>query len=116
VAQVAVAEGEAALRSGRAFLLGTAAEMWAALERGEEPTVEQRALVRLAASQAVQGAVRAVDIAYNFGGGSSIYESSRLQRQFRDIHTLTQHVMVGPSSFEAAGRALLGQEVPVGFL
>jgi alkylation response protein AidB-like acyl-CoA dehydrogenase len=90
--------------------------MWATLERGEEPSTEARALVRLAASQAVQGAVRAVDIAYNFGGGSSIYESSRLQRQFRDIHTLTQHVLVGPSSFEAAGRALLGQEVPPGFL
>jgi alkylation response protein AidB-like acyl-CoA dehydrogenase len=78
VAQVAVAEGEAALRSGRAFLLAAAGEMWATLERGEEPAVEQRALVRLAASQAVQGSVRAVDIAYNFGGGSSIYESSRL--------------------------------------
>jgi hypothetical protein len=60
--------------------------------------------------------VRAVDIAYNLGGGTSIYESSRLQRQFRDIHTLTQHVMVGPSSLEAAGRALLGQDVPPGFL
>ena len=116
VAQVAIAEGEAALRSGRAFLMEAAGEMWATLERGEEPSTEQRALVRLAASQAVQGAVRAVDIAYNFGGGSSIYESSRLQRQFRDIHTLTQHVLVGPSSFEAAGRALLGQEVPPGFL
>jgi hypothetical protein len=45
-----------------------------------------------------------------------MYESSRLQRQFRDIHALTQHVMVGPSSFEAAGRALLGREVPQGFL
>ena len=70
--------------------------------------------MRLAASQAVQGAMRAVDIAYNFGGGFRVYETSRLQRQFRDIHTLTQHVMVGPSSFEAAGRALLGQEVPPG--
>ena len=116
VAQVAIAEGEAALRSGRAFLLEAAGEMWATLERGEEPATEARALVRLAASQAVQGAVRAVDTAYNFGGGSSIYESSRLQRQFRDIHTLTQHVLVGPSSFEAAGRAMLGQEVPPGFL
>jgi alkylation response protein AidB-like acyl-CoA dehydrogenase len=116
VAQVAVAEGEAALRSGRAFLMEAAGEMWTTLERGAQPTVEQRALVRLAASQAVQEAVRAVDTAYNFGGGTSIYEHSRLQRQFRDIHTLTQHVMVGPSSFEAAGRALLGQEVPPGFL
>jgi len=116
VAQVSLAEGVAALRAGRAFLFEAVAEMWGTLERGAQPSTEERALVRLAASQAVQAAVRAVDIAYKLGGGSSIYESSRLQRQFRDIHTLTQHVMVGPSSFEAAGRALLGQEVPPGFL
>jgi alkylation response protein AidB-like acyl-CoA dehydrogenase len=116
VAQVALAEAEASVRSGRAFLLGTVAEAWTTLEGKEELSTEQRALVRLSASQAVLGAVRAVDIAYNLGGGTSIYESSRLQRQFRDIHTLTQHVMVGPSSLEAAGRALLGQDVPPGFL
>jgi alkylation response protein AidB-like acyl-CoA dehydrogenase len=116
VAQVGLAEAEAALRSGRAFLLDAACDMWATIEAGEQPTNEQRALVRLAASQAVAGAVRAVDFAYNVGGGSSIYESSPLQRQFRDIHTLTQHVLIGPSSYEAAGRALLGLDVPPGFL
>ena len=91
-------------------------DMWKTLERGEQPSAEERAIVRLAASQAVQGAVRAADLAYNFGGGSSIYESCRLQRQFRDIHAVTQHISVGPSSMEAAGRVLLGQEVPPGFL
>jgi alkylation response protein AidB-like acyl-CoA dehydrogenase len=116
VAQIALAEGEAALRAGRAFLFEAAGGMWGTLERGEQPSRDERALVRLAASQAVQGAVRAVDIAYNLGGGSSIYESSRLQRQFRDIHAVTQHVSVGPSSMEAAGRVLLGQDVPPGFL
>jgi indole-3-acetate monooxygenase len=116
VAQVSLAEGEAALRAGRAFLFEAIGEMWGTLERGDQPSAEERALVRLAASQAVQGAVRAVDIAYNLGGGTSIYESSRLQRQFRDIHALTQHVSVGLSSFEAAGRVLLGQDVPGGFL
>jgi indole-3-acetate monooxygenase len=116
VAQVSLAEGEAALRAGRAFLFEAIGGMWGTLEGGEQPTAQERALVRLAASQAVQGAVRAVDISYHLGGGSSIYESSRLQRQFRDIHALTQHVSVGPSSMEAAGRVLLGQDVPPGFL
>ena len=116
VAQVSLAEGEAALRAGRAFLFEAIGGMWGTLEGGEQPRAQERALMRLAASQAVQGAVRAVDIAYNLGGGSSIYESSRLQRQFRDIHAVTQHVSVGPSSMEAAGRVLLGQDVPPGFL
>jgi hypothetical protein len=52
---------------------------------------------------------RAVDICYNLGGATSIYEKSVLQRQFRDIHTLTQHVMVGQPTLEVAGRIFLGQ-------
>jgi len=116
VAQLEVAQAEAALRAGRAFLFEAIDGMWRTLAKGDAPSARQRALVRLAASNAVTGAVRAVDSAYNLGGGSSIYESSLLQRRFRDIHTLTQHVMVGPSSYEAAGRVLLGQDVPPGFL
>lgn len=116
VAQTQIAEAEAALRSGRAFLIETIDDMWDAVERGDDPTNEQRALVRLAATQATRGAVVATDTAFNLAGGSAIYSTSLLQRRFRDIHTLTQHVMVGPSSMEAAGRALLGLSVPPGFL
>ncbi len=116
VAQTQIAEAEAALRSGRAFLLDAINDMSDSIERGDEPTNEQRALVRLASTQATRGAVQATDTAYNLAGGSAIYSSNLLQRRFRDIHTLTQHVMVGPSSLEAAGRALLGLSVPPGFL
>jgi hypothetical protein len=31
-----------------------------------------------------------------------------LQRQFRDIHVATQHIMVAPSTLETVGRLLLG--------
>ncbi len=116
VAQVDFAQAEASVRAGRAFLIETIGDMWAALERGDSPSSEQRALVRLAATAAVQGSVRAVDTAYNLGGATSIYATSTLQRRFRDIHTLTQHIMVGQTSLEAAGRTLLGLDVPPGFL
>lgn len=116
IAQAGVASAEGELRAGRAFLHEAIGEMWATLESGGQPSAEQRALVRLAATQAVQGSVRAVDEAYNLGGGTSIYETSTLQRRFRDIHTLTQHIMIGKSSLEAAGRVLLGLDVPPGFL
>ena len=116
VAQVDFAQAEASVRAGRAFLIETIGDMWATLERGDSPSSEQRALVRLAATAAVQGSVRAVDTAYNLGGATSIYATSTLQRRFRDIHTLTQHIMVGQTSLEAAGRTLLGLDVPPGFL
>ena len=37
-----------------------------------------------------------------------MYATSPLQRHFRDVHVVTQHVMVAPATFELAGRVLLG--------
>lgn len=116
VAQVEVARAVAALKSGRAFLLETARDIWDTVSAGGHATVEQRALLRLAASNAVSSAVRATDIAYELGGGTSVYESSPLQRCLRDVHAVTQHIMVGAASYESAGRTLLGLELQGPFL
>lgn len=106
--QSGIAEAEALLRSGRGFLLGTIRETWDAVQTGERITTAQKALLRLAATTAALNAAKAVDICYNLGGASSIYESNPLQRHFRDIHTVTQHVMVGQPTLEVAGRIMLG--------
>jgi hypothetical protein len=45
---------------------------------------------------------------YTAGGATANYDTSPLQRQFRDIHALTQHVMVQPTTWEMTGRLLLG--------
>ena len=45
---------------------------------------------------------------YDLGGGSAIYDSSPLQRRFRDAHTATAHFQVNAASFELSGRLLLG--------
>ena len=108
--QVDRATAEAELRSGRSLLYDAAADLWDRMVAGDVPTVQQRALVRLAATNAVRCAARAVDRAYEAGGGTSIYASSRLQRDFRDVHAITQHVVVGPATLELIGRALLGVE------
>jgi alkylation response protein AidB-like acyl-CoA dehydrogenase len=107
-AQTGIAEAEALRRSARAFLLGTVDEVWARVDSGEKMSMEDRAMLRLAATNAALSCARAVDICYNLGGGSSIYAANRLQRNFRDIHTLTQHVMVGPPTLEVVGRVMLG--------
>jgi len=49
-----------------------------------------------------------VDEMYSLAGGSAIYSSSPLQRRFRDVHVATQHMLVGPSVWELAGRLMLG--------
>lgn len=47
---------------------------------------------------------------YHLGGGTSVYETSRLQRCFRDIHVATQHMLVGTPVMELTGRLVLGLE------
>ena len=108
MAQVDVAKAEAALASARAFLLDEVATTWADVLAGRDVAIEQRARIRLAATNVGVRCAEAVDLAYNTGGGSSVYSSSPLQRCFRDIHTATQHLMVSPRAYEIFGRQRLG--------
>ena len=113
--QLSVARAEARVRAARAFLLD-AVESAGATSATGEASIEQRALLRLAACHAATEAAAAADLVYEAGGGSSIYASSPLGRCFRDVHTATQHVMVGPSAATLAGRILLGLESDVSTL
>jgi alkylation response protein AidB-like acyl-CoA dehydrogenase len=71
-------------------------------------STEQRLGLRLAATHATAAAAEVVTTMYHAAGGSAIYDSSPLQRRFRDVHVATQHMMVAPSTWELAGRLLLG--------
>lgn len=108
VVQMHVAEAEAALRSARAFLLETIGDAWETARARGEISLQQRALLRLAATHATTSAATVVDLMYNAGGGTSVYATSPLQRRFRDIHVVTQHMMVAQPTYELAGRVLLG--------
>ena len=44
----------------------------------------------------------------NAAGGAAVYARSPLQRHLRDVHTITQHIMVAPGGERLIGRALLG--------
>jgi alkylation response protein AidB-like acyl-CoA dehydrogenase len=106
--QAQVARAEASLRAARTLVLGEAAAAWTAAERGGEMSQQHRLGLRLAASHATEVAAEVVTAMYNAGGGTSIYDSSMLQRRFRDVHVATQHMMVAPATWELGGRLLLG--------
>jgi alkylation response protein AidB-like acyl-CoA dehydrogenase len=107
--QVAVAQAEALVRGGRAYLWEATRQVWEEASTTGTISTENRALARLANSAAFDSALRAVDLMYTVGGGSSVYRRNRLQRYFRDIHTASQHSVVAPGSFEQIGHALLAQ-------
>jgi hypothetical protein len=42
-----------------------------------------------------------------------VYTDSPLQRRLRDVHAITQHFLVRPNTFVAAGGILAGQGLSV---
>lgn len=107
-----VAEAEAAVRQGRAFLREAIAEAWQDALDGPV-SMERRRDLRLATTSAVQSARRAVDTIYELAGGTAVYRTSPIQRRFRDVHVATQHIMVGPSTWELTGRLFLDQPTDI---
>ena len=55
-----------------------------------------------------EAATRVVDKCYTLGGGTSLYDSSPLQRRLRDIHTATQHMMTAQRHYTSAGALVVG--------
>jgi alkylation response protein AidB-like acyl-CoA dehydrogenase len=103
-----VGRAEALLRSGRALLYETVRELPYSPTWSEELSDDLRASIRLASTHAAQSAAEAVDLMFNAAGTTSIYESSRLERCFRDVHVVTQHIAVATSNIEMVGQYLLG--------
>jgi alkylation response protein AidB-like acyl-CoA dehydrogenase len=109
-AQARIAQAEALVRSARLFLFDSVSRLWGQVIAEGGATMEARADLRLAISHAVSNAVQAVDLVYLTAGATSLYASCPLERVFRDVHAITQHVAVHPRLMEAAGRVLFGLE------
>lgn len=109
--QASLAAATAKYESARAFLFEVTREATIAAAAGAAPGLRARARARIAACEVVGRAAEVVDLAFNSLGGGSIRDGDEIQRRFRDVHTLTQHVMVGPVALDMAGRVLAGVEV-----
>lgn len=110
--QQAVARAEGDVAAATALLRGACDDAYRRAEDGELD-LHTRAALRLAATHATRLAVRATDAMYDAGGGTALYRSSPLQRHFRDIHALTQHIMVSQLTYKTVGRVFLGIDTDV---
>jgi alkylation response protein AidB-like acyl-CoA dehydrogenase len=111
VPQADLAKAEAAVRSARAFLFDEVEQAWQTASSGDTVDLASRARMRLAGVNAAEAAARAVDSVYTMSGGTSIFESSQLQRCLRDVHVATQHIAVAPRLYETLGKTFLGAEI-----
>jgi|TARA_B100000315_G_scaffold199669_1_gene191597 alkylation response protein AidB-like acyl-CoA dehydrogenase len=107
-AQLAVAEAEYLLESARSYVFDRVSEIWDTVDKGDSPTIHQRALLQLACSGAASTAVKAVEKIYAAAGATANFTSSPLERCMRDVLVVRQHIMVSPQFKENVGRALLG--------
>lgn len=107
IAQVNLGRAEALVAAGRDTLYARIDEFWQCLSRGDEPSLELRRRLRLAAAFATEASSDAVDILFETGGSSSLQRTNPLQRCFRDIHAVAQHRVVSASIFETAGKLKL---------
>src|SRR4029453_16963356 len=109
-AQTRLSQADALVRSARLFLFDTVSRLGDDVLAGRSATIEGRAQVRLAIWHAVSSAAQAVDLVYLTGGATALYASCPLERAFRDVHALTQHIAVHPRTLETTGRVLFGLE------
>jgi alkylation response protein AidB-like acyl-CoA dehydrogenase len=109
-AHVGLARAEALVRSARSYWYETVGQLWHLVSGGGEVSPGDRIEVRLAALTAAENSTEAVDIVWRLGGSTSIFQSSPLERCWRDVHAAAQHVQVQDGRWETAGRVLFGLE------
>jgi alkylation response protein AidB-like acyl-CoA dehydrogenase len=114
-AQTRVSQAAALVGSARLFLFDTVDRLWHDVLAGRE-AIEARAQVRLASWHAVTSAVQAVDLVYLTGGATSLYATCLIERAFRDVHAITQHIAVHPRILETTGRVLFGLQPDIPML
>ena len=114
--QTDVARAHALVDAGRAHLQFVAGSIFARVAEGATPTTEDLARLRLSYLSATEHSVQAVDLMRNAAGMDAVASGNALERGFRDIHALTQHLAISTAHYERVGKALLGLDIGSGQL
>ncbi|PJE24690.1 MAG: hydroxylase [Mycobacterium sp.] len=114
--QAAVATAESALGAARALYYEATETAWQASQQPDPVPVALRNRLRLAATHAARTSADVVRSMYDLAGGTAIYDTSPLQRRFRDAFTATAHFQVNEASRELPGRLLLDQHADTSML
>lgn len=103
IVQYQLAETCAKYESAKAFLEKAAIQNYEAAKTGI-PDIHTKNLLRMAATHVVTACAEVVNWCYQIGGGSTIWDSSKLQELQRDMLVLTQHGLVANNNNEMIGK------------
>ncbi|MEO0606761.1 MAG: acyl-CoA dehydrogenase family protein [Pseudomonadota bacterium] len=106
--QSEMAKLTAAFRAARAYLHDEIETTWEIAQHHDEIPVERRAALRMACTHMVRTGADVCRNCYELGGGAALFETSDLQRRFRDSQAMTQHIVTAPATWELTGRLLFG--------
>jgi alkylation response protein AidB-like acyl-CoA dehydrogenase len=109
-----VAEAEADLGSARSYLFDRIEAAWNSGHRPDEWSLDLRARLRIACTNAVIQSRKVVEFTYQAAGSGAIFQNNPFERRFRDINTVAQQAQGQPVNFEHSGMALMGLEVKGG--
>lgn len=113
--QADIAKAEALLRSARAFFYEATEEAYAALLAGNELSIQQRASLRLASTNAARAGADVTLAVYRLSGTTGIATDHMIARHMQDAMVVPQHAFLSDGTWQNAGRVLLGLDAPAGF-
>jgi indole-3-acetate monooxygenase len=105
------AQAEAKFRAAHALVYDTWRGVSATCARGEQPTLQQMTMIKLALRHIHDVISDVGTFAHRAARGASL-RNTVMQRFYRDIHSGTQHILMADQIVEEAGRALLGLPGP----
>lgn len=107
--QVMLAEAEAALEGGRAYLYQNAARAWQAVKNNETLDVTAIANVRLAVVWSAQRALESLHLMQEMAGTAAVLDPA-FDRASRDLEVARHHMQLQTHIVEDVGRVLLGMD------
>lgn len=111
-----VAVNEAKLRSVRAFVLESIRDGEESIRRTGRLTMENKVMMRLASTSAIQEAKKVAEFAYQEAGATAIFTSNTFERKMRDIHASAQQVQGRTGHIEICGQYFLGMNPTARFI
>jgi indole-3-acetate monooxygenase len=112
ISQMAVGKAEAALGSGRAYLMEVAREIWGeATSDAPALSLHSRTKLRLASTHAIHLAAKIVQSLYQLCGATVVFDGHVLQRLMADMNVITQHSQARLAHYEIVGKHRLGVEI-----
>ncbi len=106
--QMTLGRAIAKLNSGRSYLYEMCDRLWAAMDAGQADNDALELEVSLASANAAESAAAAVDLVRSASGTSGVYEGNKIERCWRDVNMVTQHIGASPTNYARTGAFHLG--------